>query len=270
MASTALQLFDDDAGDVVSVELVDDPAAAVALLEARAQEYARQSKAANTWRAYGSDVRQFAAWCERHGRLAMPADPETVRDYLIDHAGTLAISTLRRRLAAISQAHALAGITDPTKSAIVTVVWDGMRRTHGRPPRQKEAAVTDVIATLVAPLGNSLIDVRDRALVLIGFAGALRRSDLAALDARDVTETADGLRIAVTRSKTDQEGQGALVGIAYGSKRPTCPVRAWRAWAEAARLEGGPAFVSLRHGAVTNERLTGGGIARVIKRRAEA
>src|SRR4051794_32570272 len=119
MVSTALTLFDTgDAGHVpVDVELVDDPATAVAVLEARAQEYARQSKAANTWRAYGSDVRQFAAWCEANRRIGMPAEPETVRDYLIAHAGTLAISTLRRRLAALSQAHALAGITDPTKSA---------------------------------------------------------------------------------------------------------------------------------------------------------
>lgn len=274
MVSAALQLFDPDDGGSgfgeapVSVALVDDRAAAVALLEARAREYARQSKARNTWRAYTCDLEQFGAWCERTGRVALPATAMTVRDYLVAHAQSLAVSTLRRRLAAISQAHALAGVDNPTRSPIVTVVWDGIRKEHGRPPRQKEPAVTDVIAKLVAPLGESLIDRRDRALVLIGFAGAMRRSELAALDARDITETADGLRIAVNRSKTDQESSGAIVGIAYGSKRPTCPVRAWRAWVEAAQFESGPAFIGLRHGAVTKQRLTGGGVARVIKRRA--
>src|SRR3954452_18192540 len=118
MVSTALTLFDDDDADdarVINVELVDDTATAVAVLEARAQEYARKSKADNTWRAYSSDVRQFAAWCARNRRIAMPAEPETVRDYLIDHASSLTMSTLRRRLAAISQAHAFAGETNPTK-----------------------------------------------------------------------------------------------------------------------------------------------------------
>lgn len=149
----------------------------------------------------------------------MPASAETVRDYLVAHAQSLAISTLRRRLAAISQASAFAGVDNPTRSPLVTVVWDGMRRAHGRPPRRKEAAVTDVIAKLVAPLGESLIDRRDRVLILVGFAGAMRRSDLAGLNARDITETADGLRIAVNRSKTDQEGSGVVVGIAYSTGR---------------------------------------------------
>src|SRR3954466_5100195 len=101
MVSTALQLFDDAGHGRLDVELVDDPSTAVVVLEQRAQEYARKSKADHTWRAYNSDIRQSASWCGRHGRIAMPAEPETVRDYLIDNAGVLAISTLRRRLAAI-------------------------------------------------------------------------------------------------------------------------------------------------------------------------
>jgi integrase len=105
-----------------------------------------------------------------------------------------------------------------------------MRRSHGSAPRVKEAAVTEVVAAMVKPLGRSLIDVRDRAILLIGFAGAMRRSELASLELADIAETGDGLRITVGRSKTDQEGEGSVVGITYGSNPPTCPVRAWRAW----------------------------------------
>ena len=107
-------------------------------------------------------------------------------------------------------------------------------------------------------------------MLLVGFAGALRRSELSALDVADVVETGDGLRISVGRSKTDQEGQGAVVGVAYGSNPPTCPVRAWRAWVEAAGIDDGPAFRRLGHGRVSIERLAGDGIARMLKRRAKA
>jgi integrase len=112
--------------------------------------------------------------------------------------------------------------------------------------------------------------VRDRAILLIGFAGAMRRSELASLEFADVTETGDGLRITVGRSKTDQEGEGAVVGITYGSNPPTCPVRAWRAWVEAAQLVDGPAFRQLGNGRVTDKRIAGDGIARMLKRRATA
>ena len=127
--------------------------------------------------------------------------------------------------------------------------------------------MTDVPA-MVAQLGWSLIDIRDRALLLVGFAGALRRGELAALDVGDVAETGEGLRITVGRSTTDREG--AVVGIAYGSDRRTCPVRAWPAWVQAAHLVDGPAFRHLRNGRMTAERLAGSGIARVIQRRAQA
>jgi integrase len=200
----------------------------------------------------------------------MPAEPETVRLYLVDHAGKLSISTLRRRLSAISEAHVAAQVPNPTVSPVVRFAWEGMRRSHGSAPRAKEAAVTEVVAAMVKPLGKSLIDVRDRAILLIGFAGAMRRSELASLEFADVTETGDGLRITVGRSKTDQEGEGAVVGITYGSNPPTCPVRAWRAWVEAAQLVDGPAFRQLGNGRVTTKRIAGDGIARMLKRRATA
>ncbi len=266
MGLTELQLWGDDAGDAAVVE----EATSLAVLEERARSYEAASKSANTWRAYRSDLRHFGAWCEARGALAMPAAPETVRHYLVDHVGKLAVSTLRRRLSAISEAHVAAGEANPTVSAVVRFAWEGMRRSHGSAPRAKEAAVTEVVAAMVKPLGHFLIDVRDRAILLIGFAGAMRRSELASLEFADIAETGDGLRITVGRSKTDQEGEGAVVGITYGSNPPTCPVRAWRAWVDASGISDGPAFRQVGSGRVTAKAIAGDGIARMVKRRATA
>ena len=128
-------------------------------------------------------------------------------------------------------------------------MWAGIRRRKGVAPRKVRVARTKVITTLVAPLGNRLIDVRDRALILIGFAGALRRSEIVALDVDDVQEDADGLVVAIRRSKTDQEAEGEIRGLPYGSHPATCPVRAWRAWLDASGIDAGPAFRGVdRHG----------------------
>ena len=150
-------------------------------------------------------------------------------------------------------------------------VWAGIRRRSGVAPRKVRAARTKMITALVAPLGNRLIDVRDRALILIGFAGALRRSELVALDVDDVDEDADGLVIAIRRSKTDQEAEGEIRGLPYGSHPATCPVRAWRAWIDASGIETGPAFRGVdRHGRMRPTRLSDRAVADMIKRRATA
>ena len=151
MASTELRLWDDGStGDlaVPGSELVLELAA----LEERARNYEANSKSANTWRAYQSDLRHFGASCERRDLVALPAEPDTVRLYLVDHAGSLAISTLRRRLSAISEAHQAAQLPNPTVSPVVRFAWEGMRRTHGSSPRAKEAAITEVVAAIVKPL----------------------------------------------------------------------------------------------------------------------
>ena len=272
MATTELQRRDEAATAAVVAVYAGSGAGELTLagLEDRARSYEASSKSANTWRAYRSDLRHFGAWCQRRGLSALPAEPDTVRLYLVDHAGRLAVSTLRRRLSAIAEAHQAAQLPNPTGSPVVRFAWEGMRRTHGSAPRAKEAAVTEVVAAMVTPLGPTLLDTRDRALLLLGFAGALRRSELSALDVADIAETGDGLRVNVGRSKTDQEGQGAVIGVAYGSNPPTCPVRAWRSWVEAAGIEDGPAFRRLRNRRVSAERLSGDGIARMVKRRAKA
>jgi site-specific recombinase XerD len=262
---------DDDAGLVPAI--VPERGGEVAPmreLTERARAYARSSKAANTLRAYQSDLRHFGDWCERRGLGVFPAEADTVALYLVDHAGRLAVSTLRRRLAAISEAHQAGRFPNPTIDPAVKITWAGIRRTHGKASAAKEAAVTEVVGAFVDKLGDSLIDVRDRVALLIGFAGALRRSELSALDVSDVVETAEGLKVTVGRSKTDQEAEGSTIGITYGSKLPTCPVRSWRTWLERSGIEDGPAFRRLSHGRVTAERIAGDGIARMVKRRAEA
>jgi hypothetical protein len=134
-------------------------------------DYARRGKADNTWRAYEADLRHFAAWCDLEGLSALPAAPTAIAAYLAAHATSLSVSTLRRRLAAISVMHQAAGYTkanSPTAAAEVKAVWSGIRRAHGVAPQKVRAARTKVINAIVAQIGSKPIDVRDRALLLIG------------------------------------------------------------------------------------------------------
>jgi integrase len=133
-----------------------------------------------------------------------------------------------------------------------------------------QPAVTSVIYKLVDQLGDSLIDRRDRALILIGFAGAFRRSELAQMLLTDITETDDGLRVRLRQSKTDQEGEGFVKGIPYGHEHKTCPVRAWKAWREAAGLSDGYAFRSITRHSKLGASLSDRAEAEIIKRRAKA
>ncbi|OAA29255.1 site-specific recombinase XerD [Frankia sp. EI5c] len=249
-------------------------------LAGRVGDYARASRSAATWRAYDADLRHFRSWCAGQplALVAVPASAATVAGYIAALADAgYAPSTIRRRLAAISVAHQLAQVDNPTGSAEVSAVWNGIRRSRGVRPSRKAALDTSLLSRVVAGLDDAVLaDVRDRALLLVGFAGCLRRSELVGLDTADVVETDDGLVLTVRRSKTDQEAAGAQVGLAYGSYRPTCPVRAWRGWVAAAAaagmpLAGGPAFRGInRHGQVGAGRLYAGSVARIVQRRVAA
>jgi site-specific recombinase XerD len=240
-------------------------------LRQRVGGYLRAGKSANTRRAYRSDFEHFAAWCRTKLLEALPAAGETVALYLADCARVLAVSTLRRRLAAISQVHQAAGYENPAGSILVVEAMKGIARTHGSATKPKTAAVTNLVAEMVKNLGPELRDVRDRALILIGFAGAMRRSELVALDVGDISEVAEGLRIQVRRSKTDQQGRGDVIGLMYGSDPDTCPVRSWRAWLEAAGIDSGAAFRRRgRYGQVTEHRLSADYVLRIVKERAGA
>jgi site-specific recombinase XerD len=235
---------------------------------ARAQEYFQAAQAANTRRAYASDWKHFAAWCRAAGQGSLPAAPETVVWYLSALAETAKVSTLTRRLSAISQAHQAAGLETPTAHIAVRKLMAGIRRQKGTAQTGKKPLVTADLRVLLAPLGpRRVLDVRDRALLLAGFAGAFRRSELVGLDVGDLELGRDGLVVNIRRSKTDQAGQGRKVGIPYGSTPATCPVRALEAWLAVLGADGGPLFRGInRHGHLAGGRLTAQSVALIIKR----
>lgn len=237
-----------------------------ALPDEEAKNYQRASKAANTVRAYRSDWSAFTSWCDEHGVSALPASPRTVAVHLAEAARTLKPSTLTRRCSSVSMAHQVAGHESPTKHITVRTTMAGIRREKGTAPNQKSPILTADLRAMVATLPDTLAGARDRALLLLGFAGALRRSELVAIDVEHLDDRSDGLVVTVVRSKTDQEGGGRKIGIPYGSNPSTCPVRAVRAWLERSGIEGGPLFRPVRHGQVLPSRLTGRSVALVVKR----
>ena len=243
----------------------------------RAREYADLARSANTRRAYASDIRAFEEWCETKGTVPMPAHPSVVLSYLIDHAVTLKVATLQRRLAAIREQHAAAGLILDTSSAAFRDAWKGIKRGHGQPAAKKRPLMTSDLRRAVALLPNTLAGKRDRAMILLGFAAALRRSELAGIElvrregAAWVEERPDGLVVHLGRSKTDQQGEGVEIGVPYGSNPDTCPVRNFRAWVKAAGLKAGPALRPInRHGKMAAEAITDRGVARVVQGAIEA
>jgi site-specific recombinase XerD len=254
--------------DLVPLPALPSPVAGPSLEQVR--EYIRASKAENTLRGYQSDWRDFCAWSEVQGLSPLPASAEAVAAYIAECAGRLKPGSIQRRLNAIAEAHKAVGVESPTHSPIVANTMKGIRRTKGTALAQKAAALTDDIRAMVDATDAGLIGARDRALVLLGFAGAFRRSELIGLDVEDCAFGKDGLTVTLRRSKTDQAGMGRKIGIPYGSNPETCPVRVLQGWIEQAGIIAGPLFRSInRHGQVQPGRLSGIDVARVVKKLAE-
>jgi site-specific recombinase XerD len=231
------------------------------------RQYIRASKAESTLRGYQTDWQQFCAWCEAHGQCPLPATPEAVAAYIAECANHLKPGSIQRRLNAIAEAHKATGAESPTRSPMVVNTMKGIRRSLGTAPVQKAAALTEDIRAMVAATDESLIGARDRALILLGFAGAFRRSELVGFDVEDCGFGRDGLVVTLRKSKTDQNGEGRKIGIPYGSNPETCPVRNVQTWLELATLNTGPLFRSInRHGQVQAGRLGGLDVARVVKK----
>ena len=230
-----------------------------------AADYARREKAPATRRAYWSDFELFRTWCRERATGALPAAPETVAAYLaFEAARHIRPSTIGRRLAAIRYAHRLAGHVPPTGDERVLATLRGIRRAHGIAPLRKAPATTERIIVM-APIGRErLSDIRDRALLLIGFAGAFRRSELVALNVDDIEEVAEGLRINIRRGKTDQEGRNEFIAIPRGVI--ACPVNALVTWMAAAGIVEGPVFRPIaKGGRLLKCRLTDRSVAKIIK-----
>jgi integrase len=236
----------------------------------RAREFIRASKAESTLRGYQSDWRDFYHWCDGQGVCPLPAAAETVASYIAECAIRLKVGSIQRRLNAIAEAHKAVGLESPTSAGMVRNTLKGIKRTMGTAVVQKAAALTDDIRAMIDATDTGLIGVRDRALILLGFAGAFRRSELVGLDTEDCAFGKDGLTITLRRSKTDQDGVGRKVGIPYGSNPGTCPVRTIQSWVEAAAINVGPLFRSIsRHGQPQSDGLSGIDVARVVKKLAE-
>src|SRR5450755_2019315 len=237
---------------------------------AAAFDLAKAEKAPATRKAYATDFRLFKVYCDAKGVSALPAAPETVASYIAAEAQTAKPSTIGRRIAAIRYAHKLAGFDTPTDAEGVKATMRGISRTFGGAKAKKAPAVAAKMLSMVATAPDRLSGLRDRALLLLGFAGAFRRSELVALDVADIEETQTGLLVTIRRGKTDQEGEGRAVGIPRGADPPTCPVETLAVWRAAAKIETGPLFRGVnRHGQVLPERLSGEAVAIVVKRYVE-
>jgi integrase len=229
------------------------------------------AKSESTRRAYASDWRDFEAWCRGHGLAALPAAPATIALYLTDRAASHRPATLRRRLTVIARVHQGAGYPSPAgmQQPVVSETLKGIRRTIGTAQSGKRPLYTEELRAMVQALPGTSQGIRDRALLLMGFAGGFRRSELAAVTMEDVAARTDGLVIRLRRSKTDQEGQGREVAIPHGAHPDTCPVRAYRAWVEAAGLREGPVFREVdRHGRIAAKPLHKDSIGSIVKRAA--
>jgi site-specific recombinase XerD len=229
----------------------------------------RASKAENTLRGYRADWREFCAWCEAHGLCVLPASPDNVAAYIAQCAERLKVGSIQRRINAIAEAHKAVGLESPTHHAMVTNTMKGIRRTRGTAPAQKAPALTEDIRAMLEATDTGIIGARDRALTLLGFAGAFRRSELVNLNVDDCSFGKDGLTVTLRRSKTDPNGAGRKIGIPYGSNPDTCPVRVLQS-VEQAGLTGGPLFRSInRQSRIQAGRLAPIAVARIVKKLAK-
>ncbi|MBI1282533.1 MAG: tyrosine-type recombinase/integrase [Anaerolineaceae bacterium] len=217
------------------------------------------AKSKNTLIAYRSDWRHFTQWCEKNGLDPLPASVGTVVLYVTACAPRYKLSTIQRRLTAISQRHKTQDLEPPTShKAVHSLLASIQRETHYR-PNKKEALHLSVLNQLMEHVPDGLKGVRDRAILLVGFWGCLRRSEIANLNVDDITFTDEGVTIAVQYSKTDQSGKGEKVGLCYRPNVATCPVRALQRWLEASGLTDGALFRHVKADAIKPYVLKKGG-----------
>lgn len=229
------------------------------------REYIQHSVARSTHDAYAADIKRFLEWGG-----TIPASPEIVASYLADHARDLSGATLARRLASIGKAHASNGSLNPTAHPLVRATMRGIRRVHARPVKQAAPLLAADIAEMMSILGDRTKDIRDRALLLVGFAGALRRSELVALTSEDIDWHPQKITVTIRRSKTDPFGKARQV-IIPKSSNSLCPAAALRDWLREAGISSGPIFRGVdRHGNVLSRPISGQAVALIIKERAAA
>jgi len=242
-----------------------------------ARDYARQAVSENTLKAYAKDWAHFSRWCRMRGTDPLPSSPQLIGLYIADLAApqgripALSVSSIERRLSGLAWGYAQRGESLDRKDRHVAGVLAGIRRKHARPPVQKEAILPEDLRDMLATLPHDLRGLRDRAILLLGFAGGLRRSEIVALDhGKDDTpdsggwvEVLDGGVLITLRGKTGWRE----VEIARGSNDQTCPVHALTQWLHYAKIDFGPIFVAVSRNGLkkTEDRLSDKHVARLIK-----
>jgi integrase len=240
---------------------------------AKAEAYRQRADADATVVAYSRDVERYRTWCAENGFPAFPAAPETVGAYISAKGPDFAHNTLVRWIAGIAWQARREGAPLDTKHTAIRDALRGINRVRkeGQKGRRAAAITTEEIRPLVDSCSKDLAGFRDRALLLVGFAGALRRSELAGLDVDHVRWTKSGLVLTIGRAKSDQEGQGAEIAIVHGRHSETCPVRALQTWLARAKITEGALFRKVaRGGHVQRDRLSGGGVWQIVTRRCRA
>ncbi|MGH7709436.1 MAG: site-specific integrase [Vulcanimicrobiaceae bacterium] len=248
----------------------------------RARAYGQEALSLRTRQTYAEAWADFSDWCGVRELRTLPADPETLAGYLADAADRgRAIATIRKRAGAISRAHQLAGFSEsqnPARDARVRAALSGIARSNGTAQKKKDALTLERLRAALLALGSdegarhALRVLRDRAVMLLGFAGAFRRAELAALDVADLRWEQEGIVVTLRRSKTDQEGAGREVAVPRLAVESLCPVRALRAWLDAAAIVSGPLFRTFslprgRRGAIAlqENRIDGRDVGRIVQ-----
>jgi len=225
--------------------------------------YAAAAQSNATTRSYGADIRHF----KQHGG-SIPATPTMVAEYLANFAGVLAVSTLQHRLIAIHRAHTDVGLVSPVMDSLVKRTMQGIRRTLGTKQRQVTALVKDDLLEMMVHVERQrpMKAARDKALLLVGFSGAFRRSELVALRCEDISYFESGVELLIRRSKTDQEGIGRTVFIPH-ARGSRCPVKALTNWLSLAGIRTGPLFrpISRHDRVVSDKALTPQSVAFIVK-----
>ena len=230
----------------------------------------KSSKANNTLRAYKSDFKDFGGFCAKHGFDSLPTEPKIVSLYLTHLSKNSKISTLRRRLVSIGMVHKLKGHYLDTKHPIIIENLLGIKRVKGSYQKGKKPLLINHLKSIINVIDEQKIDeikkARDKALLLVGFAGGFRRTELISIDHEDLEFVTEGVKIIIKRSKTDQFGEGMTKGIPYFSNQKYCPVNNLKKWLELSNIKSGPIFRRFAKGSVlTNYRLTDQSVVLIIK-----
>lgn len=229
-------------------------------LQEKINEYGRLGLegAVNTQRAYKADLKDFNEWCEMNGQIPFPVSPETLAAYVSHLADTCKWATINRRLAAISKLHQLNNLETPTQNRIFRIVMEGIKRAKGIRQKQAPAFKLNILKQLLRDFDiETNANLRNKALLLLGFTGAFRRSELVALNVEDLNFTEDGLIVSMQKSKTNQYGDYEEKAIFYSPETVLCPIRTLQGWIQRLEKTSDALFVRVRKGdKMTLDRLT--------------